>query len=58
MPQVILILKFEMSKLAVNPACTGLHEAIIAVELWEHELLQHLLGVGHVLLRVGHVLRE
>ena len=58
MPQVVFILEGEVSKLAVNPASTCLHEAILTCELREHILLQHSLSVCHILLRVGHVLGQ
>ena len=56
--QMVLIRKVEVGELAVDPARSRLHEAILGLELWEDILLDHQLCISLVLLRVGHVLGE
>lgn len=55
---MVIVCERECSKFTINPACTRLHEAIFTSKLWEHILLNHQLGIGHVVFWVCHVGRQ
>lgn len=58
MSQMVIVGEWECCEFAIDPACSRLHKAIFTGKLWEHILLNHQLGIGHVVFRVCHVGRQ
>jgi len=48
----------EVIKLSVDPACSGSQETILRLELWEHELLHHILCIALIISTMLHVVSQ